>query len=83
MTRLSPRVCALLSLCALLAACGGDDAPAPTEDATPADVSEDIAAPEVRFGAGGLAPLLEEPGLGVSVVQERVENLATFQEALI
>jgi len=46
-------------------------------------LAEDIAAPEVRFGAGGLAPLLEEPGLGVSVVQERVENLATFQEALI
>jgi L-alanine-DL-glutamate epimerase-like enolase superfamily enzyme len=45
-------------------------------------LSEDIAAPEVRFGAGGLGPLLDGPGLGVSIVEERLESLATFQETL-
>lgn len=45
-------------------------------------LSEDIAASEVQFGAGGLAPLLDGPGLGVSIVEERLESLATFQETL-
>ena len=45
-------------------------------------LSEDIATPEVQFGPGGLGSLLNGPGLGVSIVEERLESLATFQETL-
>jgi len=45
-------------------------------------LSEDIAAPGVQFGLDGLGPLLTGPGLGASIVEERLERLATFQETL-
>ena len=45
-------------------------------------LSEDIAAPEVQFGPGGLGSLLTGPGLGAAIVEERLERLATFQETL-
>ena len=45
-------------------------------------LSADIAAPGVQFGLGGLGPLLTGPGLGASIVEERLERLATFQETL-
>jgi muconate cycloisomerase len=39
-------------------------------------LTEDIAAEAVRFGHGGVAPVLTGPGLGIRVLEERLRRLA-------
>ena len=46
-------------------------------------LAEDIAAPAVQFGAGGFAPVLDEPGLGFTIVEDRLESFATLRETLL
>ena len=45
-------------------------------------LAEDVASPGLRFGPGGAAPLLDRPGLGVDVLEERLERYARHREVL-
>jgi hypothetical protein len=39
-------------------------------------LTEDVSIESVRFGHGGVAPLLTGPGLGIHVVEQRLRRLA-------
>lgn len=45
-------------------------------------LEDDIASPALQFGRGGLAPLLEGPGFGVDVLEDRLERYSVFREDL-
>lgn len=45
-------------------------------------LTEDLVEHDIRFGSGGHAPLLDGPGLGVEVVEERLDRYTVDREVL-